>query len=207
MTNVTDTTETDATDVTEDTDATDVTDVTESTDVTEVTDVTESTDVTEVTDVTEALDGWAVVELEDDPNNPTLNPCDTGNLKSPGADIDGAELVDADESYVAALANCALTNTGSCTNDSADASNAEGAPNASGAEETGTYASLNGGVLRCAWEGDVEATIGMTIIVFEVGGLGIEQYSVRLCKNAGGDCNASSVFASGEAAFTVDSLL
>ena len=52
------------------------------------TDNTGSTgNVTDNTDSTGSAGGWYVLEMEDDPNNSTLAPCDKGNIKSPGADF------------------------------------------------------------------------------------------------------------------------
>ena len=53
---------------------------------------------------------FAAVEIIDDLNNPTLAPtCDKGSPYSPGADIDGAVLADADGVIFATLGNCSLT--------------------------------------------------------------------------------------------------
>ena len=155
------------------------------------------------------VEEWAAIELEDDPNNPTLDPCDGGSLKSPGADIDAAELLDGSD-IIADLSNCTISGTTACENDSADPSNAEGAPNSDGTETTGQYIALNGGLMRCEWSGGEAARSGDVIDIYEVGGSSgtkVEQYHVRLCKNTGGNCTIYSNFASGDASFSVDSLL
>jgi hypothetical protein len=56
---------------------------------------------------TDEDDSYAVLEILDDLNNPTLDPCDSGTLKSPGADIDAAELVQGDD-VIATLTSCEL---------------------------------------------------------------------------------------------------
>ena len=100
--------------------------------------------------------------------------------------------------------------TTSCESSSADPFYAEGAPDSDGTETTEQYVALNGGNLRCGWDGDKAARDGDVIQVYEVGGTGgtnVEQYHVRLCKNTGGNCTQHSTFASGDATFPVNTLL
>jgi len=152
---------------------------------------------------------FAVLEIADDPNNPTLAPCDKGELKSPGSDIDGAELRKGGTGGGIYLTNCVLAGTSSCDNTADNASDAEGAPDASGSEETGTYVALNGGMLRCSWDGGAAAESGDVINVIEIGGSGgtaVEQYQVRLCAATAGNCTIDSTYVSGEAYFAVDDL-
>jgi hypothetical protein len=155
----------------------------------------------------EGEESFDVLEIEDDPENPTLSPCDKGNLKSPGADIDAAELVEADE-IVATLTNCQLTNTSTCESTADDSTLAEGGPDGTGKEETGTYVALNGGLLRCEWSDGVKMTAGQVITVYEIGGTGstiVEQYTVRMCKSLEGNCTQDSNYASGKVEFETDS--
>jgi len=152
-------------------------------------------------------DTFPVVEFQDDASNATLDPCDKGTIKSPGADIDAAELEDID-SNVSNLAGCSLSATTSCENDSADAANAEGAPNSTGGEELGQYTSLNGGMMRCSFEGGVQAVKDDILTVYEVGkaGQGVEEkYSVRLCKDTAGNCTSDKGVGSGEASLPLNS--
>ncbi|MBT9556063.1 MAG: hypothetical protein IV100_08550 [Myxococcales bacterium] len=142
----------------------------------------------------------SVIELEDDPNNSTLSPCDTGPMKSPGADIDAAEL-----NGGTFLSSCQLTMTSPCENDNASGSSAEGSPDATGAEETGTYTSLNGGLLRCRWSNGSVVTSSDNITVIAIRyplDLGFEQYRIRLCDALTSDCRRSSPYASGEVSFS-----
>lgn len=139
---------------------------------------------------------WSVIEFEDDPNNASFEECDTGNIQSPGADIDAAELNGG--TY---LAGCQVANMTSCQSDSLSAANAEGAPDASGSEEIGTYTSLNGGLLRCIWDNDAAVTTSDSITVIEIAessGAYIDQYRIRLCDAVTGQCNRNSPYASGE---------
>lgn len=156
---------------------------------------------TEGTDGTDgAIPENGVIELEDDPNNSTLSPCDTGSIKSPGADIDSAELNAGNF-----LASCVASNTTACENDSASASQAEGSPDATGKEETGTYTSLNGGLLRCTWSNGAAVTSSDNITVIEIGGTSgtnVEQYRIRLCDSLSGQCQRNSAYASGEVSFS-----
>ncbi|MBT9556062.1 MAG: hypothetical protein IV100_08545 [Myxococcales bacterium] len=142
----------------------------------------------------------SVIEIEDHPNNSTLAPCDTGTIKSPGADIDSAELNSGEY-----LTSCQLTGTTACESDSASASQAEGTPDATGKEETGTYTSLNGGLLRCRWSNGSVVTSSDNITVIEIGGTSgtnVEQYRIRLCDALAGGCQRNSAYASGEVSFS-----
>lgn len=166
---------------------------------------TDGVDGTTVTDGVDSTDGDtpienSVIELEDDPNNSTLSPCDTGTIKSPGADIDSAELNSGEY-----LTSCQLTGTTACASDSASASQAEGTPDATGKEETGTYTSLNGGLLRCRWSNGSVVTSSDNITVIEIGGTSgtnVEQYRIRLCDALAGGCQRESAYASGEVSFS-----
>ena len=135
-----------------------------------------------------------------------MSPCDAGALKSPGADIDSAQL-DAGP-YLAA---CVLTGTTACENSSANAANAEGPPDATGKEEEGTYTAMNGGMLRCSWgdgSGDIGAGNTSTIHVIEIGsasGTNVEQFRIRLCSSLG-QCGPFSSYTSGEVEFSANDL-
>ncbi len=176
----------------------------------ETTQTADGTDGTDgvVADGVDSTDGvstdvFGVIELEDDPNNSTLDPCDTGSIKSPGADIDAAELTTSAGAGTF-LTNCSIANTTSCENDSASTSQAEGTPDASGSEETGTYTSLNGGRMRCDWTGGAAVSSGDEVEVIEIGGTSgtnVEQYRIRLCANQGGNCTRDSIYASGASRF------
>jgi hypothetical protein len=160
---------------------------------------------------TGGVDEYAVLEMVDDTNNPTISPnCDTGSLKSPGADIDAAELIDPDDSILANLTGCNLTGVTECESTAENPADAEGTPNSDGTENTDQYVALNGGTLRCAWADGQLARSGDTVQVYEVGGSGgtkVEQYTIRLCKNTGGNCTKDAAFASGDSAFPIDTLL
>jgi hypothetical protein len=156
---------------------------------------------------TDEDDSYAVLEIQDDPDNPTLDPCDKGTLKSPGADIDAAELVEGDD-VIATLTNCELQNPGNCESTADDAATAEGGPDGTGNEETGTYVALNGGRLRCEWSDGIAVTSGQVITVYEIGGSGstkVEQYTVRMCISLEGQCTKDSNYASGKVEFETDS--
>jgi hypothetical protein len=177
---------------------------------TDGTDGTSSTTGTTGTDGTDVnTDTYPVIEIADDANNPTLDPCDTGTLKSPGADIDAAELRKGGSGGGVFLSGCVFSGAGSCENDSETASDAEGAPDGSGDEETDTYVALNGGMLRCSWDGGVNSEAGDIMNVVEIGGTGgtkVEQYQVRFCQDTAGNCTMESTFASGDANFAFNDL-
>lgn len=144
-------------------------------------------------------EGIAFIEVHDDPNNSTLAPFDTGTIKSPGSDIDSLEL----NSGIFAT-GCKLTGTTACENDSAAAIQAEGAPNATGMEETGTYTSLNGGSIRCRWLGGTASSPNDTVTVVEIGGTtgtNLEQYRIRLSEDSG-ECLPFSSFVAGDHQFS-----
>ena len=145
-------------------------------------------------------EGFGAIEFKDDPTNETLDPCDKGTIKSPGADIDAAEL-----NATHQLTACKLTGTSACENDNADPSNAQGGSDATG-EELGTYTSLNGGTLRCEWDEGTKTATGDKIVIWEVGkkdGGVTENYFLRLCKTNEGNCTADSAMGSGESTFEV----
>ena len=156
-------------------------------------------------------DSFPIIEISDDPNNSTLKDCDKGTLKSPGADIDAAELVEG-EDIIATLSSCTLNEPGDCESTASDAATAEGAPDGTGKEETGTYVALNGGRLRCEWSDGAQVTSGQVITVYEIGGSGgtkVEQYTIRMCRADGeedaGICSEDSTYASGKVEFETDS--
>jgi hypothetical protein len=141
----------------------------------------------------------SVIEFEDDPNNASLEDCDKDNVVSPGADIDAAELNAGNF-----LTSCQLTNGSACENDSAAAAQAEGPPDATGKEETGTYTSLNGGLLRCSWSNGAAVTSSDNITVIEISessGEYIDQFRIRVCDALSGDCQRNSPYASGDVSF------
>ena len=177
----------------------------------------------------ECADGacYGALELIDDLNNPTLAPtCDAGPPRSPGADIDGAVLVDEDGVVFATLGSCEWKQLPStCKNDHADLSAAEGsvtllddsAPtnlydpksrqaNFAPAEtQSGDYVALNGGSMQCEWV-DLASGRGTyakptdTIWVYEVGGgngTKTEKFQMRLCNEKGGACNKETGFGAG----------
>jgi hypothetical protein len=208
-TDVTD--ETDGTDYTDETDGTDETDETDGTDETDETDETDGTDETDETDGTDEADGaegYPVIQIQDDPNNSTLDPCDKGTKKSPGSDIDAAELLDAESTLKGYLATCELKDVSGCASTNADAQWAQGGPDLPDGEIEETYVSLNGGQLNCTWDEGATASPGDSIVVYEVGGSSttqVEQYTVRLCDNLGGGCTADVNYASGQVTIDVDS--
>lgn len=149
--------------------------------------------------------GFTALEIFDDPNNPTLNPCDAGALATPGADIDAAELLSGSD-LLANLSGCSASGGGTCANDMTNASQAEGSPD--GDTENG-FIALNGGFIRCGWSGGEEAKSGQTIAIYEIGGTGggkIEQYGARVCKTTAGNCVKDSGFGSGNTSIPADSL-
>ena len=148
------------------------------------------------------------IEIEDDPENATLVPCDPGPITSPGADIDAALLKDGAGETIATLTGCVLVEGTSCDNDNAEAKEAHGDPDAPGSEAGGNYVSLNGGKLTCQWTGGAAAAFDedMSIVVHEIGG-SVEQYRFRLCKSPGGECLAVTGYGSGIQSVPVDSFL
>lgn len=153
-------------------------------------------------------DTYPTIELDDDDNNETLTDCDPGTIKSPGADIDGAELTKADGTSGIYMTSCTADGN-TCDNDNSAASNAEGAPDSPVKEVLDKYTSLNGGLLRCNWTGGAVAESGDTITVVEVGGTSsttVEQYNLRLCASTGGLCTADKVYGSGSSSLDVSSL-
>ncbi len=176
------------------------------------------------------------LELIDDLENPTLAPtCDKGPPRSPGADIDGAVLADEDGFVIATLGQCTWKKMpSSCENDHADLSAAEGSvtllddsaptnlydPRSRRANfepketDDGDYVALNGGSIQCSWidlaSGEpTYATAGDTIWVYEVGGSSgtkVEQFSMRLCLEAGGACVKETGFGSGVSSIPVKQL-
>lgn len=184
------------------------------------TDGTSSTDGVDGTTVTDGVDGtdgvntdtYPVIEIQDDPNNPTLSPgCDPGGgIESPGADIDAAELRKGGSGGGVYLTGCVFSGAGTCENDNTNPADAEGAPNATG-EELNAYVSLSGGMLRCSWDGSAIAATGDVLNVVEVGAQAspsatTENYTVRFCKDTAGNCTKESNKASGEATFAFDDL-
>lgn len=149
---------------------------------------------------------FPAIEIQDDKDNSTLTSCDEGTLKSPGADIDAAQV-----GAGGYLTSCTVKDTVGCESTASSVSDAEGAPDSGGKEASGEYLSLNGGTLRCNWsDGTIlSPTSGETITVYEVGGTGgtnVEQYRVRVCKSTGGNCSSDSNYSSGEAQFPTSAL-
>ncbi|MFT5434052.1 MAG: hypothetical protein ACI9OJ_004765 [Myxococcota bacterium] len=182
-------------------------------------------------------DCYAVVEIMDDLNNPTLAPtCDKGSPYSPGADIDGAVLADEFGTVFATLGNCVQkTQPTSCENSHSDLSAAEGnvtlleenqltnyydplsrKGNFAPAEtKSGDYVALNGASIQCEWV-DIDsgkatyATPKDTIWVYEVGGgngTKTESYNLRVCTELGGSCDQTKGFGSGVSFVKVADLL
>lgn len=153
-----------------------------------------------------AGDDYPAIEIFDDKANETLNPCDSGALATPGADIDAGELMDGG-TLLSNLSGCSgPTDTVSCANDMNNASLAEGAPD--GDKENG-FVSLDGGKIRCGWDSGGTAKKGLSVSIYEIGGAGggkIENYGVRLCKNTGGNCLKDSGYGTGNTTIPVDSL-
>lgn len=135
-------------------------------------------------------DDFPFVEIEDDPTNPTTESCDTGTLKSPGADIDAAQL-----GAGVYLASCTLRETLECESTADHAHDAEGAPNSVGGEAKGEYVSLNGGTLRCTWAygTSVVESDERTITIYEVGKVASvgDRYTLRVCRSDPTRCGCS----------------
>ena len=147
------------------------------------------------TGATGSTSDFKAVEMEDDPNNSTL--CDApGGVQSPGADIDGGEL-SAGGSSIGFFAGCVLSSSPKgCANDNDRASDAEGAPVATGNEGDGGYVSLAGGYLRCTIQGGASIAAGQELSITEVG-TRVENYRVRLCIGTGGNCGSDKYTAYG----------
>ena len=197
----------DMTDSADNADMSDGVDMSDSLDMSDGLDMEDSTDATDDTVIE-----YPVIEFEDNENNPTLGEnCDPGGgIESPGADIDAASLEASDGTLLGYLAGCSVLNPGSCENDNASAANAEGEPDLPNGEVLDTYTSLNGGLMRCGWEGGITAQSGDVVTVYEVGkatGTTVETYAVRLCMSVGGNCTFDKTELTGEASFNVDELL
>jgi len=168
---------------------------------------TTGTDGVDGTTGTPAAGEYPAIEIQDDPSNQTLSPtCDTGSLKSPGADIDAAQL--GAGSY---LASCEASGSVGCESTAGNVSDAQGSPNSDGGEASGQYYSLNGGKIRCNWSGGtiIKDTDDVSITVYEVGkaGSGVaENYTVRVCKSTGGNCSKDANYSTGESEFPVSAL-
>ena len=207
------TTSTTGTDLTDGNDSSDGLDITDGIDVSDGTDMSDMSDMADSNDSTDdTVIEYPVIEFEDNKDNPTLGAdCDPGGgIESPGADIDAASLEAADGTLLAYLSGCSVLNPGSCENDNASAANAEGQPDLPDGEVLDTYTSLNGGLMRCAWEDGIGAQSGDLITVYEVGkatGTKVETYAVRLCLSIGGNCTFDKTELTGEASFNVDELL
>lgn len=152
-------------------------------------------------------ESYPSLELFDDSGNETLNPCDAGALKTPGADIDAAELDTG--GTIAQLTQCSgPSGVGSCTNDMNNATLAEGEPN--GDKEHG-FVSLNGGFIRCNWDSGASAKkgTGQVLTIYEIGGAGggiVETFYARVCKGTAGNCIKDAARGAGTSTGPVDSL-
>ncbi len=100
-----------------------------------------------------------VIELRDHRPDGTRADCDAGPIRSPGADIDSAELTKADGTSGIYLTSCTLSGN-ACESDNAAPANAEGASDAPAKEVLDLYTSLDGGTLSCFWAGGGSSRVG-----------------------------------------------
>ena len=150
---------------------------------------------------------FGFIEIEDDPDNKTLAPCDPGPITSPGADLDAVELLGGDGDVIATVIGCTLSDQTPCDNDNDDPEDAQGSPDADGSEAGGGYVSLNGGVLRCGWSGGqvIQQGQAQVLTLYEIG-KSVENYRFRLCKGPGVGCISVTAYGTGVQMVPVDSL-
>jgi len=161
---------------------------------------------------------FGAVELDDDPNNSTLQDC----KGSPGADIDSLKLMDSKSTLISWAKTCKYVQpkagAGCDANTHANASDAQGETNNSCVgEEDNVYVSLNGGSLFCDF-GTAQITKGQgqLLEITEVGpnstgtstcDKGVkENYSLSLCKNIDGNCQFKQAQGSGVSTVQLDNM-